>query len=197
MTENYNNENLSEISYLYPFTYDLPIEGYRGLEFIKNYQGFPELVKTPLDIASAYLACDFNAVETMLSKKIFYNEFEPKNRDTVPITINPTNSLFLETYLTSMIDEFEFMPYESVDFAFEFFLQSFVDTYNGEYSNGFALPFTPLRDVKKRAMNNHEFDLLQVLCKRDNYIAGFDAHGVVPCSFSELEEILHRHAIKK
>lgn len=167
-----------------------------GLEVVRQHEGYnsEDIITTPFYRSVEYLLRARGGVNILhYHKSYFQGRFLPAG---IPKTQNRSfiYTVEHESYFELMHDTLNFTATQSIDFAFDFYLQSFVDTFNKRkdtnYDNGpIVLPFQEEKEVQKHAMKtNNQF----ILKFRENpsMLAGFASDGPVRKNKEDINKLI-------
>lgn len=159
-----------------------------ALKFIARYENVPNIVSQSVRVSS-YVLKTFYSSETiyeMMDEKEYYWNLEPdmvSNPKNIRYTIND------EKFFDDLANDFDLPPRNAVLLFYDFYLQSFVDSYNCR-ENHSRLKFTPQKTKRRQWMSGGDQDLLGVLTECP-YLVGFTPDAMIAAhSSEELEDIL-------
>ena len=167
-----------------------------GLEIIRQHEGYDveDIISVPFYRSVEYLLRARGGIDVLKNHKAYFQGvFQPAG---LPRTQDRSfiYTVENESYFELMNEKLQFTPTQSISFAFDFYLQSFVDTFNkrrdSNYDNGpIVLPFEEDREVQKQAMKtNNQF----ILKFRENpsMLAGFASDGPVRKNKEDIKNII-------
>lgn len=178
------------------FRHTLEARTLLGLEVVRQHEGYePEnIIRTPFYQSSQYLLRARKGVEILQKhKSYFHNKFLPKGSAKTQ-SRSFTHTIEDENYFKLMYEILDFTPTQSIDFAFAFYLQSFVDTFNARrdinYDNGpITLPFQKDEEVQKYAMQTNNQFILKFR-KNPLLLAGFASDGPVRTNKEGIDKLI-------
>lgn len=158
--------------------YTINSQKFYALNLISSYLNLEEKILAPLNISSVVLSKIhedgfFDEFIKKGSKIYYYDLEEEKKKNHMKFQFNIKDP----SYLNFMLEEYKFTSTKSLDLAFDFYIQSFIDCYN-EVDNGYFIRFPSKKKRRYEAMKNQEQSILKML-NEVKFIAGFTSDNIL------------------